>query len=147
MMLNNLKPPPGSKKKSKRVGRGPGSGRGRTCGRGNKGQLSRSGSKKSPGFEGGQMPLLRRLPKRGFNKFNRKEYESVKLQDLNIFEEGSVITPETLKQSNIIRSNKPVKILADGNLQKRLTIKAHNFSKQALSKIHSCEGIAEVLKI
>lgn len=147
MKLNMLAPALGATKKDKRVGRGPGSGHGKTSCRGGKGQTARSGGSIPPHFEGGQMPLTRRIPKRGFtNAPFKKEYEVVNLDMLNIFEEGTEVTPELLTQFNVIKGKKDgVKILAKGELSVRLNIKAHKFSKAAIEKIEKLGGKAEVL--
>ena len=119
-MINELRPNPGARKKKKRIGRGHGSGWGKTAGKGHKGQLARSGKKPSPVFEGGQTPLFQRLPKRGFTNINHKEFAVVNLKDLNVFEDGDVITPEVLLEKRIIRKlNSGVKILANGPLEKK----------------------------
>lgn len=144
MDLSNLKPPAGQDKKKTRVGRGHGCGKGKTCGRGHKGQKSRSGASIRPGFEGGQMPLQRRLPKRGFHNIFRKEYTLVKVGDLATFEAGSVIDPEKLLESGLIRNLKqPVKILSDGEITVAITVKANKFSKAALEKIAAAGGTVE----
>ncbi|GAQ95814.1 large subunit ribosomal protein L15 [Thermodesulfovibrio aggregans] len=148
MKINQLKPAPGSKKRPKRVGRGLGSGHGRYATKGLKGQKARSGGAKGPGFEGGQMPLQRRVPKRGFSNFPfKKEYAVVNLGDLNkIIDEVDVITPEILLQKGIIKKLKDgLKILGDGELKKPVTIKAHALSKTALQKIESIGGKVEVI--
>jgi large subunit ribosomal protein L15 len=146
MDLSNLKPPAGAKKSRKRVGRGHGSGTGKTSGRGHKGQKSRSGAKISPRFEGGQMPLQRRLPKRGFTNIFRTEYTLVKVGDLARFEAGTVVDLEKLKESGLIRNLKmPVKVLSDGELSVALTVKAHKFSKAAQEKITAAGGTVETL--
>lgn len=146
MKLHELKPAPGSNKAPKRVGRGIGSGHGKTAGRGHKGQNARSGGGVRPGFEGGQMPLYRRLPKRGFNNPNRKEYAIVNLETLNRFEEGTVVTPELLKQRGVVKNLKDgLKILGRGELNVKLTVKAHKFSQSALSKIEAAGGQTEVI--
>lgn len=146
MKLHELKPAPGSRKARKRVGRGIGSGHGKTAGRGTKGQNARSGGGVRLGFEGGQMPLYRRLPKRGFNNPTRKEYAIVNLETLNRFEDGTVITPEFLKERGVVKNLKDgLKILGDGELKVKLTIKAHKFSQSALSKIEAAGGKAEVI--
>ncbi len=144
MKLNELKPAKGSRKKKKRVGRGPGSGHGKTSGRGHKGQKARSGSRLKPQFEGGQMPLQRRIPKRGFTNIFKKVYSVVNIGRLNeVFEEGSVITPDLLIQRGLIKNDKyEIKILGDGDLTKRLTVQAHAFSKSALEKIKTAGGEA-----
>jgi len=138
--LNNLKPPEGSKKTKKRVGRGPGSGRGTYSGRGVKGQKSRSGSSKRPGFEGGQTPLIKRIPKRGFRRKSHTEYSIINVRDLDRFKDKDEITIERLKEENIIEGNRPVKILGDGKLDKKLTVHANKFSKSARIKIEKAGG-------
>jgi large subunit ribosomal protein L15 len=144
MRLEELKPSKGARKKSKRVGRGPGSGSGKTAGKGHKGQKARSGGVKGPGFEGGQMPLQRRLPKRGFTNIFRKEYTVVNLGDL--VELSGTITPETLMEKGIVRNAKSgIKILGVGELKSALTIRAHKFSKSAIDKIQAAGGKAEVI--
>ena len=146
MKLHELKPAPGSNKAPKRVGRGIGSGHGKTAGRGHKGQNARSGGGVGLGFEGGQMPLYRRLPKRGFNNPNRKEYAIVNLETLNRFEEGTVVTPELLKERGVVKNLKDgLKILGRGELNVKLTVKAHKFSQSALSKIEAAGGQTEVI--
>ncbi|MDR1942264.1 MAG: 50S ribosomal protein L15 [Endomicrobium sp.] len=146
MGLNNLQPAKGSKHRKKIVGRGLGSGKGRTSTRGSKGQKSRSGDgSKKIGFEGGQMPILRRIPKRGFNSLFRKEYEIVNVDKLNKFESGSEITPASLKEAGMVSKVKLVKILGVGQLSKALTVKAAAFSKSAADKIKSAGGKAEVI--
>ncbi|MDR2827828.1 MAG: 50S ribosomal protein L15 [Acholeplasmatales bacterium] len=145
-MLNELKPVKGARKARKRVGRGVGSGHGETSGKGFNGQLARSGGGPRPGFEGGQIPFFQRLPKRGFNNINRKEYAVVNLGDLNIFADGEVVTPQALLDRRVIsRVLSGVKILSNGNLEKVLTIKAHKFSKAAIAKIESNKSTYEVL--
>ena len=146
MNLSDLGPAPGSRKKRKRVGRGPGSGHGKTAGKGNKGQLSRQGFSRRRDFEGGQMPLVRRLPKRGFTNIFHIEYSIVNLQRLNVFEDGSEVSPETLKARGIIKKIRDgVKILGRGDLERKLTVKAHKFSAEALRKIEAAGGVAERL--
>ncbi|MXZ00285.1 50S ribosomal protein L15 [Candidatus Poribacteria bacterium] len=148
MKLNELKPAPGSKRKRKRVGRGPGSGRGKTCGRGHKGQKSRSGSSIPAWFEGGQMPLVRRLPKRGPRRTGHKrlEYDIINVETLNLFTDTAVVTPESLREAGLIkRKDALIKILGDGELEKELKVQAHRFSKSAIEKIESKGGTAEVL--
>ncbi|MCR5307823.1 MAG: 50S ribosomal protein L15 [bacterium] len=145
-MLNELKPVPGARHSRKRIGRGTGSGHGKTAGKGNKGQNARSGGGVRPGFEGGQIPLFQRLPKRGFNNINRKEYAIVNLCDLNQFEDGTVVTPDLLIDAKIIKDIKSgVKILGCGTLEKKLTIKAHKFSASASEEIAKAGGTAEVI--
>jgi large subunit ribosomal protein L15 len=146
MDLSNLKPALGSTKNRKRLGRGPGSGNGKTAGKGHKGQNARSGGGVKAGFEGGQMPLQRRLPKRGFTSLNKKEYVLVNLRDLELFEAGSVVDLETLGKAGLINKvGDGVKILADGDFSKALTVKAHKFSKSAIAKIEAAGGKAEVI--
>jgi large subunit ribosomal protein L15 len=149
MMLEKLSPNPASKKKRKRVGRGDGSGYGTYSGRGCKGQKSRAGYKMRPGFEGGQLPLIKRLPeKRGFTNIFRKEYSTVNIGQLGVFESGSKITPEKLVEAGIVKSLKhPVKILAGGEITHPLTIKAHRFSAAAKAKIEAAGGKAEEIKV
>jgi large subunit ribosomal protein L15 len=145
MKLHDIKPAEGSKKKRKRIGRGPGSGTGKTAGRGHKGQLSRSGYSKRPNFEGGQTPLHRRLPKFGFTNIFRKEYQIVNLADLSRCE-GTEITPDTLKAAGLIKkTDVPVKVLANGAVDKAYTVKAAKFSKPAIAKLEEAGGKAEVL--
>jgi len=149
--LNNLKAPAGATHKKKRVGRGPGSGLGKTSGRGNKGQKSRSGYSRKRGFEGGQMPLQRRLPKRGFTNIFKKEWIEVNLGDLDKrFEAKDNITPELLAERGIIKRSKlnryaGVVVLGKGNLTKALTISAHRFSEAARGKIEAAGGAANVV--
>ncbi|MGA1864726.1 MAG: 50S ribosomal protein L15 [bacterium] len=145
-MLNNLRANEGSRKKRKRIGRGSGSGHGGTSCRGHKGQNARSGGGKGPGFEGGQMPLQRRLPKRGFTNIFKKEYTIVHLKDLNKFEANLEVTPEVLKQNGIIKKSALlIKVLSDGNIEIPLTLKAHKFSQEAKKKIEAIGGKAEVI--
>jgi large subunit ribosomal protein L15 len=146
MKLHELKPAEGSVKEALRKGRGPGSGLGKTAGRGQKGQKSRSGGGVRPGFEGGQMPLVRRLPKRGFTNVFAKVYSIVNLKDLEVFEENTLVTPELLKEAGLIRKAQDnIKILGDGDLTKKLTVQAHKFSKSAQDKIEALGGKAEVI--
>ncbi|WP_029911106.1 50S ribosomal protein L15 [Pelobacter seleniigenes] len=146
MDLSNLKPAPGSTKNRKRIGRGPGSGTGKTSGKGHKGQNARSGGGVKPGFEGGQMPLQRRTPKRGFTSVNKKVYNLVNLRDLEVFEAGTVVDLEQYGNAGLISNPKDgIKILADGELSKALTVQAHKFSKSAAEKIESAGGKAEVI--
>ncbi len=148
MKLNELKPPPGATRKRKRVGRGRGSGHGGTCGRGHKGQKSRSGGSIPAWFEGGQMPLVRRVPKRGPRRIAHKrlEYDVVNIKTLNLFEEEIEVNPERLREAGIIkRKNALIKILGDGQLDKRLNVRAHRFSKSAIEKIEAKGGTAEVI--
>jgi large subunit ribosomal protein L15 len=146
LKLHDLKPALGSKKSKKRVGRGTGSGWGKTAARGQDGQNSRSGGGVRPGFEGGQMPLYRRLPKRGFTNIFAKDYVEVNVNRLNIFEDGTTITPELLKQHGVISKIKDgVKILGNGELERKLTIKATKFTKGAVEKIEATGGKVEVI--
>jgi large subunit ribosomal protein L15 len=146
--LHNLKPARGSVRKRKRIGRGPGSGTGKTAGRGEKGQKSRSGYSRKVGFEGGQMPLHRRVPKRGFtNAPFRKEFAEVNLGRLEVFEDGTIVTPEVLVKWGIVkRVRDGVKILGKGDLTKALTVHAHRFSARAKERIAGAGGKAEVLE-
>jgi large subunit ribosomal protein L15 len=144
MRLEELQPAPGSRKKVKRVGRGPGSGSGKTAGKGHKGQKARSGGVKGPGFEGGQMPLQRRLPKRGFTNLFRIEYAVINLRDLAGM--SGTVTPETLVAQGVVRKLKSrVKVLGIGDLATALTVRAHKFSKSAIEKIQAAGGKAEVI--
>jgi large subunit ribosomal protein L15 len=147
MNLHDLKPAKGSKKRKRRVGRGTGSGRGYTSGRGANGQNSRSGNKIRPTFEGGQTPLFRKLPKRGFNNIFKKQYSVVNVYQLNNFDEGTEITPELLQERGLIDNieKNGVKVLAKGAITKNLTIKAHAFSETAVEKIENAGGKAEVI--
>ncbi len=147
MDLSNLSPAIGSTKNRKRLGRGAGSGTGKTAGKGHKGQNARSGGGVKPGFEGGQMPLQRRLPKRGFAPLNKKVYVLINLRDLqNLFEAGTVVDLEALGKAGLVAKLKDgIKILADGDLDKALTVKAHKFSKAAQQKIEAAGGKAEVI--
>lgn len=145
MRLDDLKPAPGSNRKRKRVGRGDGSGHGKTSGRGHKGQGARSGGNVQPGFEGGQMPLQRRLPKRGFFNPFRVEMSVVNLSQLERLEESGEIGPENLAAHGLVSKNRPVKILGDGSLTRALTIKAHAFSASAKTKIEAAGGKAELI--
>lgn len=146
MRLHNLKPSPGSRTSPTRVGRGIGSGKGKTSGRGQKGQKARSGGGVRRGFEGGQMPLFQRLPKRGFTNRFRKKWFEVNVEVLNRFEAETVVTPQLMKDTGIIKSLKNgVKILGRGELGKKLTVKAHSFSAQAREKIEAAGGQVEVI--
>lgn len=146
MKIGDLKPTEGSKKRSKRVGRGIGSGHGKTSCKGHKGQKSRSGGTKGPGFEGGQMPLQRRLPKRGFKNRFKIEYEVINLKDISKIEELDIITPETLIERGIIKGIKHgIKVLGEGEIKRPLTIQADAFSASALVKISAAGGKAEVV--
>ena len=145
-MLNTLQPTPGSRRPRKRLGRGPGSGTGKTSGKGSKGQNARSGGGVRPGFEGGQLPLFQRLPKRGFKNVNRKDYAIINLDDLNAFSAGDIVSPETLLGRNVIKKVlSGVKILGNGQLEKALTVKAHKFSKSAEEAIIKAGGTVEVM--
>ena len=148
MGLHNLKPAKGSVRNRKRVGRGPGSGLGKTAGRGEKGQKSRSGFSRKPGFEGGQMPLHRRIPKRGFtNSPFRKEFACINLGRLEVFEAGTIVTPELLMRQGIVRKLRDgLKVLADGQLTKALTVHAHRFSGKAQERIAALGGKAELIQ-
>jgi large subunit ribosomal protein L15 len=146
MKLHELSPAPGSRKERKRVGRGIGSGNGKTAGRGHKGQNARSGGGVRPGFEGGQNPIYRRLPKRGFTNIHRKEYAVVNLKDLGKFAEGTEVTPEKLIELGIVKNPKDgIKILGNGELAVKLTVKANKFSKSAVEKIEAAGGKTEVI--
>lgn len=146
MKLHELRAVPGATKATKRKGRGTATGQGKTGGRGMNGQKSRSGGGTRPGFEGGQMPLYRRIPKRGFTNIWATEYAILNVDDLNKFEAGAVVTPDMLKEAGIIKQIKDgVKVLGDGKLEKNLTVQAHKFSKAAIEKIESAGGKAEVI--
>ncbi|KGK89299.1 MULTISPECIES: 50S ribosomal protein L15 [Clostridium] len=146
MKLHELRPAEGSRKAPKRVGRGTGSGLGRNAGKGEKGQNARSGGGVRPGFEGGQMPLYRRLPKRGFTNIFAKEYATINVDRLNIFEDGTEVTPEVLMENGVIsKVYDGVKILGNGELTKKLTVKATKFSKAAAEKIETAGGKVEVI--
>jgi len=145
MRLNELKPPRGSRRKEKRVGRGIGSGHGKTACKGSKGQNSRSGRGTKAGFEGGQMPLQRRLPKRGFRSPFRKHFAIIHLRDLNRFPKDTVVEPLLLIQSGLLKKEEPVKLLSDGELEHPLTIRVHQVSKAALKKVESASGRVEVI--
>jgi len=147
MDLSNLRPPKGAKQAKKRVGRGQGSGLGKTAGRGHKGAQSRSGYKSKRGFEGGQMPLHRRVPKRGFHNPFRVEYRVVNLDVIaETFEAGAEVTPEALRRAGLVKSGRgPIKVLARGDIAKALTVRAHKFSGKAAEKIAAAGGTAEVM--
>ena len=147
MKLHELRPSEGAFKASKRVGRGTGSGLGKTSGKGHKGQNARSGGGVRPGFEGGQLPLFRRLPKRGFSNAPFKvEYATINVSDLEKFEDGAVVTPELLKEMGIIKNQLAgIKVLGNGELTKKVTVKAAKFSKTAVEKIEKIGGKAEVI--
>ena len=147
MKLHELRPNEKAFKTRKRVGRGPGSGLGKTSGRGQKGQNARSGGGVRPGFEGGQLPLFRRLPKRGFSNAKFKTvYAVINLSDLNKFKNGAIVTPEILKEMGILKNQlNGVKVLGNGQLEKKLTVKAHKFSESAKESIEKMGGKAEVI--
>jgi large subunit ribosomal protein L15 len=146
MKLHELRPAEGSTKNKKRIGRGTASGQGKSAGKGQKGQNSRSGGGVRLGFEGGQMPLYRRLPKVGFTNIWRKEYAVVNLSDLDVFEDGTVITIEVLKEAGLVKALKSgVKVLGTGDISKSLTVQANKFSKSAAEKINAAGGKVEVI--
>lgn len=146
MKLHELTATPGSVRERRRIGRGHGSGWGKTAGKGHKGQKARAGRGMRPGFEGGQMPLQRRLPKRGFNNIFRKEYVTVNVGSLNVFEDGAVVDLQALLDARVIsKACDGVKILANGNLTKKLTVKVDAFSASAKEKIEAAGGKAEVI--
>jgi large subunit ribosomal protein L15 len=147
MSLNNLRPPRGAKHPKKRVGRGPGSGHGKTASRGSKGAKSRSGFRHKRGFEGGQMPLHRRVPKRGFHNPFRVAYAVVNLDTLaEVFDAGSSVTPEVLRERGLVReASAPIKILGRGECDKALNVRAHKFSESAVKKIAQAGGATEVI--
>ena len=146
MKLHELRAVPGATKAPKRKGRGTATGQGKTAGRGMNGQKSRSGGGVRPGFEGGQMPLYRRIPKRGFTNIWATEYTVLNVEDLNRFDAGTVVTPELIKEVGMAKQVKDgIKILGNGTLEKKLTVKAHKFSKTAVEKIESAGGKAEVI--
>ncbi len=147
MKISDLRPALGAKKRKKRIGRGPGSGHGKTSTRGHKGQMSRTGKGRTPGFEGGQMPIIRKMPKRGFNKRPKKGYHIINLENLTGLKKETTITPELLKEKGIIKG--PVdflKILGDGEINIPLNIKAHAFSRTASEKIKGVGGKCEIIK-
>ena len=147
MKQSELKPAAGSRRDRKRVGRGPGSGRGKTAARGEKGQKSRSGYSAKRGFEGGQMPLHRRIPKRGFTNIFRTEYRTVNIDRLASFASGTVVTPEVLEKAGLLRKGKtPVKVLGNGELSVALTVRVHKYTGSAAKKIAGAGGKAEVLE-
>ncbi len=146
MKLHELRAAEGSTKNRKRRGRGTATGQGKTGGRGMNGQKSRSGGGVRLGFEGGQMPLYRRLPKRGFTNIFGTEYTTLNVKDLNRFEAGTVVTPELLKETGMVKQVKDgIKILGDGTLEKGITVQAHKFTKSAIEKIEAAGGKAEVI--
>lgn len=148
MRLHTIQPAEGSTTSPKRLGRGIGSGLGKTSGKGHKGQWARSGGGVRPGFEGGQTPIARRLPKRGFNNKFAITYDIVNIESLNVFDEGTVVTPELLAEKGIVteKCNGGVKILGNGQLTKKLTVKADKFSASAKSAIEAVGGVAEVIE-
>ncbi|MFD2627706.1 MULTISPECIES: 50S ribosomal protein L15 [Oceanobacillus] len=146
MKLHELKPSEGTRTNRNRVGRGMSSGNGKTSGRGHKGQKARSGGGTRPGFEGGQMPLFQRLPKRGFTNIHRKEFTIVNLDALNRFEDGTEITPELLLEEGVVsKLNAGIKVLGKGAIEKKLTVKAHKFSASAVEAIEAAGGKTEVI--
>ncbi len=146
MKLHELAPAAGSKKDVKRIGRGPASGQGKTAGKGHKGQKARAGRGMRPGFEGGQMPLQRRLPKRGFNNIFAKEIAAVNVSSLNVFDDGAVVDAEALINAGLIKKTLDgVKVLGNGDISKKLTVKANAFSEAAKQKIEAVGGKAEVI--
>lgn len=146
MRLHDLKPAKGATKSRKRVGRGAGSGLGKTSARGMNGQNARSGGGVRPGFEGGQMPLFRRIPKRGFNNIFKKQWAIVNVETLNTFDDGTEITPEMLQEKGIVKKlGDGIKILGDGELNKKLVVKANKFTQSAVTKIEAAGGKAEVI--
>lgn len=145
MKLHELRPSAGARKKKKRVGRGPGSGHGKTATRGSKGGQSRSGYSSKRGFEGGQMPLHRRIPKRGFTNIFRTEYRTVNVERLNVFQPGTVVTPEVLQEAGLLKKGRlSVKLLGNGDLNVPLTVRVHKFTAAAAAKIQSAGGKAEI---
>ena len=146
MKLHDIKPEPGSRKDRKRIGRGPGSGNGKTAGRGENGQKSRSGYSQKRGFEGGQMPLHRRLPKRGFTNIFRKEYRTVNIDRLNGFTAGATVGPVILQQAGLVKKGDlDLKVLGNGDIKVALTVQAHRFTESAKKKIEAAGGTAEVI--
>ncbi|MBM7622330.1 large subunit ribosomal protein L15 [Bacillus tianshenii] len=146
MKLHELKPNEGSRKERNRVGRGTGSGNGKTSGKGHKGQNARSGGGVRPGFEGGQTPLFQRLPKRGFTNIHRKEYAIINLDALNRFEDGTEVTPELLLETGLVsKLNAGLKVLGNGSIEKKLTVRAHKFSSAAKEAIEAAGGSVEVI--
>jgi large subunit ribosomal protein L15 len=148
--INTLRPDPGSTHKTKRIGRGPGTGHGKTAGRGNKGMWSRSGSSQKRGFEGGQMPLHRRMPKRGFtNAVFKKKYSTINVSDLAKFEKGSKVGPQELVDAGVIRrlASNGLRVLGDGQIDRALTVSAHYFTEGAREKITKAGGTCEVIRL
>lgn len=148
MRIHTIQPAPGAVTSPKRLGRGTGSGLGKTSGKGHKGQWARSGGGVRIGFEGGQMPLTRRLPKRGFTNNWRKEYSVINIGDLECFDNGATVTPELIFKMGLAadKGNAGLKVLSDGTLTKQLTVKAHKFSKSAIANIEKAGGKAEVIE-
>ena len=145
MKISELRPAKGAVKRRKIVGKGPGSGHGKTATRGNKGQNSRTGGGVRMGFEGGQTPIYRKLPIRGFKSLDKTSFDVVNLDQLSIFAEGATVTPEDFKKKGLVKGNEPVKVLGNGELKKKLSVKAHAFSASASEKIKAAGGTAEVL--
>lgn len=146
MKLHELSPAPGSVKEAKRIGRGHGSGQGKTAGKGHKGQKARAGRGMRPGFEGGQMPLQRRVPKRGFNNIFAKEIVAINVGSLNVFEEGTVVNAESLAEKGLVKKSfDGIKILGNGQLSKKLTVQVAAYSEAAKQKIEAAGGKAEVI--
>ena len=146
MELNNLKPKKGARHAKKRVGRGPGSGHGKTAGRGEKGQKSRSGYSRQLGFEGGQMPLHRRLPKRGFTNIFKEQFSVLNLSDLEQFESGTTVDSAALRKVGLVKGRKMIKVLGNGDLSKKLTVVADRFSASARTKIEAAGGTCQESK-
>ena len=145
MKMHELAPAIGSTKEAKRIGRGHGSGNGKTAGKGHKGQKARAGHGMRPGFEGGQMPLQRRVPKRGFNNICAKEWAAINVSALEVFEDGTVVDTALLAEKGIVKKNLPVKVLGNGKLTKKLEVKLNAYSASAASKIEAAGGKAEVI--
>lgn len=146
MDIHDLLPAEGSKKKRKRVGRGPGSGHGKTCCRGHNGQRSRAGSVTRPGFEGGQMPIHRRLPKRGFNNIFKRQYNIINICDLKTFKSNSGVDTDALRKAGLVkRKENPVKLLGKGEISQSIVIKVHQASKSARKKVESAGGKVEII--
>lgn len=146
MRLHELTPPRGARHAAKRKGRGPASGLGKTAGRGQKGQLARSGARVRRAFEGGQMPLFQRLPKRGFTNTFKQKWSVINVEALNRFDDGTTVTPQLLKEAGLLKSLRdPLKVLGDGELKRKLVVQAHRFSSQAQAKIEAAGGKAEVI--
>ncbi|HPU01497.1 MAG: 50S ribosomal protein L15 [Firmicutes bacterium] len=146
MRLHELTPPRGARHAAKRKGRGPASGLGKTAGRGQKGQMARSGARVRRAFEGGQMPLFQRLPKRGFTNTFKQKWSVINVEALNRFDDGTTVTPQLLKEAGLLKSLRdPLKVLGDGELKRKLVVQAHRFSSQAQAKIEAAGGKAEVI--